>query len=136
MNWLVRSKHNRNLAEQSPTTEEEEQVNKLWHKTEKSTALGQINFTYRRRGKAESREVIQTLYQSRQILPGKRGIEVTCIIAKEEEPVAGIKPIICRLITNGLISTKDEAIELINWYRARWEIDVFFHVVVPLKSYN
>lgn len=34
MDWLVRSKHNRNLAKKSPTSEEEEQVNKLWHKTE------------------------------------------------------------------------------------------------------
>lgn len=54
---------------------------------------------------------------------------MTSIIAKEENPPAGVKPVVWRLITNRLISTKEEAIELIDWYRARWEIEVFFHVL-------
>ena len=34
-----------------------------------------------------------------------------------------------RLLTNREISTLAEAIELIDWYRARWEIEIYFHVL-------
>lgn len=97
--------------------------------TEKTTALGQIEFTHRKRGKAKPRQVTQTIYQSRQTLTGQRGIDVTCIIAKEENPPSGVKSVVWRLVTYRLVSTKEEAVELIDWYRARWEIETFFHVL-------
>ncbi len=34
-----------------------------------------------------------------------------------------------RLLTNRAASTLDEAIELIEWYRARWEIEILFNVL-------
>jgi hypothetical protein len=33
------------------------------------------------------------------------------------------------LLTNRSATTVDEVLELIDWYRARWEIEMFFHVL-------
>ncbi|MFV8612066.1 IS4 family transposase, partial [Ralstonia pseudosolanacearum] len=42
---------------------------------------------------------------------------------------AGVKPIEWRLLTNREATTLHEAIELIDWYRARWEIEILFNVL-------
>jgi hypothetical protein len=61
---------------------------------------------------------------------GKRGqIEVTCLIASEVNPLPRAEPVVWRLLTNRTASTLQEACELINWYRARWEIEMFFSVL-------
>lgn len=56
-------------------------------------------------------------------------IGVTCLIASEINPPPGAKPVVWRLLTNRTASTLQEACELIDWYRARWEIEVFFNVL-------
>jgi len=50
----------------------------------------------------------------------------TCLVAREFDAPAGVKPIEWRLLTNHVATTLEEAIELINWYRARWEIEMLF----------
>lgn len=40
-----------------------------------------------------------------------------------------MKPIEWRLLTNRTATTLDEATELIEWYRARWEIEILFNVL-------
>jgi hypothetical protein len=61
---------------------------------------------------------------------GRQGqIEVTCLIASETDPPAGSKPVVWRLLTNRVASTPEQACELIDWYRARWEIELFFLVL-------
>jgi hypothetical protein len=64
-------------------------------------------------------------------LPAGRGVKVeaTCLIAREIDAPAGVDPIEWRLLTNRSATTSDEVIELINWYRARWGIEIFFHVL-------
>lgn len=56
------------------------------------------------------------------------GLALTCVIAKEIAPPAGVKPVEWRLLTNRVPAGADELVELIDWYRARWEIEMFFHV--------
>lgn len=34
-----------------------------------------------------------------------------------------------RLLTNRAVGQTEEAVELINWYRARWEIEILFNVL-------
>ena len=36
---------------------------------------------------------------------------------------------IWRLLSNRGVSTLDEAVELIDWYRVRWEIELFFVIL-------
>lgn len=56
-------------------------------------------------------------------------VAVTCIIACEHAAPPGVKPIEWRLLTNRSASSVAEVTELIDWYRARWEIEMLFNVL-------
>ena len=73
----------------------------------------------------------QQLWAQRVLIgDGKRGqIEATCIVAREVDAPAGVKPVEWRLLTNRPANTLEQATELIDWYRARWEIEVYFNVL-------
>jgi hypothetical protein len=113
--WLIRARHNRNLAEGG----------KLWDKVEVGELLGKIAFILPGRAGQKARQVRQKLRASRIQLPGKRQLSVTCVVAREIDAPAGVKPVVWRLVTNRLAPDRDAVIELIDWYRARWEIDIY-----------
>lgn len=119
--WLLRSKHNRALPE----------GNKLWEKVLSTKALGQIEFYMAARKGQAGRNVRQEIRVDRVRLTNGRGgwMWVTCLIATEIEAPEGVEPIEWRLLTNRPIKDLDAAVELINWYRARWEIETFFNVL-------
>lgn len=127
--WLIRSQHNRVL----PEPEEE----KLWPTVEAQEPIAEICFTLqsRRKGKKKAerkaRQVRQRIYVKRvELRDGKGGtVQATCIVAKEIDPPAGEEAVIWRLLTNRDVSTPEAAIELIDWYRARWEIEMLFDVL-------
>ena len=56
-------------------------------------------------------------------------MQATCIVAREVEPPAGDKPIEWRLLTNLPVDTLEQAARMIDWYRARWEIELFFLIL-------
>ena len=56
-------------------------------------------------------------------------IEVTCLIAREIGTPAGVKPIEWRLLSNRHADTTEAALELIEWYRARWEVELLFLIL-------
>ncbi|NRO99673.1 IS4 family transposase, partial [Paraburkholderia sp. NMBU_R16] len=119
--WLVRASHNRSLPE----------GDKLWERTTCGEAVGEIAFTMAARQGVKARTVRQRLWLERVLLPASKGksIAATCLVAREFDAPAGVKPIEWRLLTNRAASTLDEAIELIEWYRARWEIEILCNVL-------
>ena len=34
-----------------------------------------------------------------------------------------------RLLTNRVVTTQEQAVELIDWHRVHWEIEIYFHVL-------
>ena len=56
-------------------------------------------------------------------------VTATCIVAREHGAPAGVKPIEWRLLTNRVATSAAEVAELIDWYRARWEIEMLFNVL-------
>lgn len=126
--WLIRSCHNRVL----PSPEEE----KLWASVEAQESIAEIGFALKSRRKGNKKEarkarpVRQQIFIKRVALPdGKEGtVQASCLIAKEVDPPAGEEAVIWRLLTNREICTQEAAIELIDWYRARWEIEMLFDV--------
>jgi Transposase Tn5 dimerisation domain len=56
-------------------------------------------------------------------------LEVTCVFACEMAAPQGSQPVVWRLLTNRSVETLDQASELIDWYRARWEIEMFFLIL-------
>lgn len=122
--WLVRAMHNRCLPEADG--------NKLWDYTTAEQPLGEITFTLGAREKQKARTVRQQLWvRSVEIADGSKAgrIRVTCVVAREIDAPKGSKAIEWRLLTNRQVQGVAQAIELIDWYRARWEIEIYFHVL-------
>jgi hypothetical protein len=117
--WLIRSQYNRNLGE----------TGKLWDRVDASQALGEITFILPGRAGQKAREVKQELRAQRVKLPGQAGPTVTCVVAQEVGAPAGVTPVVWRLLSNREAPDTHAVIELIDWYRARWEIEMFFHVL-------
>lgn len=121
VDWLVRSKHNRTLSD----------GDKLWSTVMHSEPLGEIRFVMASRKGQRAREVIQQVWAQTLQLPDGKGrfVQASCIVAKEMEPPAGDTPVEWRLLTNLAVQTLEQAAQMIDWYRARWEIEIFFHVL-------
>ncbi|WP_197370831.1 IS4 family transposase (plasmid) [Ralstonia pseudosolanacearum] len=119
--WLIRSTHDRALPEGA----------KLWACASEGTPLGEIAFTMGSRHGVKARPVRQHVWLRRIELPtgGSQSVAATCLVAREIAAPAGVKPIEWRLLTNREATTLHEAIELIDWYRARWEIEILFNVL-------
>jgi hypothetical protein len=119
--WLVRARHNRKLS-----TEE-----KLWDSVDKQEVMSRISFIKPSKKGEKSRQVQQEVKVLRCTFPrkGKDGIEVTLVQAKEMNPPAGKSPLVWRLLSNRLVENEAQASELIDWYRCRWEIEMYFDVL-------
>lgn len=120
--FLLRAKHNRCL----------EEGDKLWDKVESREVLGELEFMLPADGNRAARKVRQSLYLQRLILPARTGvaaIEITALAAREANPPPGEKPLVWRLLTNRIAHTLEDAVELIEWYRRRWLIEIFFRIL-------
>lgn len=120
--WLVRAQHNRALPDGG----------KLWERLSSGNALGEVRFSLSARSGQAAREVRQALWVERVTLrdpQSGRQVEVTGLIARELAPPAGVEPLEWRLLSNRSIAGLEEARTLIDWYRARWEIELYFHVL-------
>jgi hypothetical protein len=119
--WLVRAQHNRCLPEGE----------KLWQHTGAGEPVGEISFAMAARHGVKARTVRQQLWVRKVELPAGKGktVSATCIIAREIDAPVGAKPIEWRLLTNREAGTQAAAVELIDWYRARWEIEILFNVL-------
>jgi hypothetical protein len=119
--WLIRSTHDRALPEGV----------KLWAHASEGEPLGEIAFTMGSRHGVKARKVRQHVWLRRIELPIEDGqsVAATCLVAREFDAPVGVKPIEWRLLSNREASTLQEAVELIDWYRARWEIEMLFNVL-------
>jgi hypothetical protein len=119
--WLIRSQHNRALPAGG----------KLWASVTAGAPLGEVRFTLPARHGQKAREVRQQVWAKRmELSDGQRGrVMATCIVAREVDAPAGVKPLEWRLLTNREAATFEAAAELIDWYRARWEMERFFDIL-------
>ena len=121
VDWLLRSKHNRTLPE----------GDKLWSRVTSAQTVGEIRFTLASRQGQRAREVVQHVWAQAVQLPDGLGgfVQATCLVARQVEPPAGDEPIEWRLLMSLPVDTLEQAARMIDWYRARWEIEMFFHVL-------
>ena len=121
VDWLVRAKHNRTLKG----------GDKLLTRVTSVEPLGELRFTMAQRQGHKAREVIQHIWAQTVLLPdGAKGhVQASCIVARETDPPKGESPIEWRLLTNLPVQDLTDAARMIDWYRARWEIEMFFHVL-------
>ena len=120
--WLVRAQHNRNTTAGG----------KLWDRLGRGEALGEVEFTLPAAPGRPARVVRQTLYRQPVTLPVRKGapaVTVTAVLAREEAPPLGEKAIEWQLLTNRVAETLEQVVELIDWYRRRWLVEIFFHIL-------
>jgi len=119
--WLIRASHNRCLPDGG----------KLWEHTTTGTPLGEIEFMLASRQGVKARPVRQQLWAQRVELHDGSGtsLSVTSIVAREVDAPPGIKPVEWRLLSNRCARTRAQVVELIDWYRARWEIEMLFDIL-------
>ena len=119
--WLVRAKHNRSTVAGE----------KLWDRLARSEPLGEVEFLRPAAPGRPPRVVRQTLYGQPVTLPARKGapaVTGTAILAREAHPPVGQPAIEWRLLTNRTAETLEQVVELIDWYRRRWLIEVFFRI--------
>ena len=120
IDWLIRATPNRCLAE----------GDKLWDRLAQAPVLGEVSFTLPARPNRPSRPVVRTVRADRVTLSPQGGepVTVTALRVREESPPTGVEPLDWRLLSNRPATTLAQAAELIQWYGARWGIEVFFRI--------
>ena len=118
VDYLLRCQHNRVLP----------QGGKLWESVMASPVLGSIAFELPAGRGRKARSVQQEVRAQRLELDDRQGgkVALTCLIASEVDAPQGAKPVVWRLLSNREVSTLEEAAQLIDWYRTRWEIELLF----------
>ncbi len=119
--YLIRAKHDRAL----------EGGEKLRAQVEAAESLGEVEFALPPAPGRKGRTVVQSLRAARVALARNGGgaREVTVILAREESPPPGEKPIEWLLLTNERAVTLEEACLRVDWYRRRWLVEVFFRIL-------
>ncbi|MBC8642035.1 hypothetical protein IAG25_35085 [Caballeronia sp. EK] len=88
--------------------------------------LGHISFVLPGHSGQKAREVKRGLRSQRIMLPGRGRLTLTCVEACEVDAPADVTPVIWGLVTNRKLGAADALFEIVDWYRARWEIEMFF----------
>jgi hypothetical protein len=98
--------------------------------------LGQLEFDLPATAQRAQRHVIQTLRAARLKLrppyrPDKKlpAVEVTAILAWEEDPPEGVESVEWLLLTNLAVTSAEAAQEKVQWYVCRWQIEVYFRIL-------
>lgn len=119
--YLIRCQHDRALPEGG----------KLWARMAQAPQLGRVVFDLPPGRGRQARRVTQSLRADViELADGSGGrLSVHCVLAQEIDPPAGVKPVVWRLLSNRPIHTLEQATELVDWYRARWEIELFFLIL-------
>lgn len=130
--WVIRAAQDRILEN------EDKNERKIRQKIEKAAVLGESSFIMPTSGDRKAREVVQTIRAATVTLkppqrPKKVGklpeVSVNVVYAKEEKPPEGETPIIWLLLTCLPIATFEQVKLVLEWYLARWEIEIYFRVL-------
>jgi hypothetical protein len=127
---LVRAATDRLLAD--------EEVRKLWPKVEQQAVAGQLTVEIAQNQQQAARQARVSVRFTQVSLkppwrPNKKKLPVVtlnAILVREENPSEAVKePIEWLLLTNLPVTNFDEAVQVVEWYCCRWQIEVFHKVV-------
>ena len=124
--WLVRGQHDRVLANGET----------LRQHLAAAPLLAATTFERPASHGVTARTVHQELRAVRVTLPAPRrpdrtlpAVEITALLASEPNPPAGEAPVEWLLLTNLPVDTPAQALEKIQWYLCRWQIEVYFRIL-------
>jgi hypothetical protein len=124
--WLIRAPHDRKLVDGRT----------LWVATAQAAVLARVEFDLPATEKRKARPIVQTLQVARLTFkaPYRRGqalpdVAVTALLAQEENPPPGEEPITWRWLTSLPMEGAEQAIETLQWYLCRWQVELFFKIL-------
>jgi hypothetical protein len=127
---LIRASADRSLAD--------DEVSKLWSKVEQQAVAGQLTVHIAQNQQQPARQAtVSVRFTQVKLKPPWRPnqqklpvVTLNAILVREENPPAEVEdPIEWLLLTNLSVTTFDEAVQLIQWYCCRWQIEVYHKVI-------
>lgn len=125
---LVRARHDRKVA--APRGKKN-----LWKWLRKQAVAAKLHVEiHRRAGQAPRRAILSVRFASVRLCPPQRGkdqpvLSLCAIEAWEQHPPKGVEPIHWRLLTTLPVGTARQALEKIQWYAMRWQIEVMHKIL-------
>jgi hypothetical protein len=127
--FLIRAKCNRRLASGAAQQY-------LWEELQAARPLGRMTFKLSRQADRPSRRVTLTVTARPVTFNGARrpggrlpSVQVWAVYATELKPPKGEEPIEWLLLTSLPVAGFAGACTVVQWYRCRWEIELFFRVL-------
>lgn len=124
--WLIRSAYNRKTAEGKY----------LFDAAHQAEELGETFWQMKARPGRKARQVRQSirscvvhLKAPKRFGASCKPVKVSVVYACEIDPPEGEEPVEWLLLTNLPVGTMESALEKVNWYRCRWQIEVFFKIL-------
>lgn len=126
--WIVRAAQDRRVDGSTEQT--------LWAHMAGQAVCGQIEFDLPRRGEQPARRVRQTVRAATVKLaklrrPGHTlpAVSVNVVCLQEIDPPEGQDPLEWMLLTSLPVGNYDQVRTVIEWYLARWAVEIFFRVL-------
>ena len=112
------------------------EVGHLWATLARQKIAGYLKVQVPKKDKHPKREAIVSVRYSKITLKApphlnKRldNIPLYAILVQEENPPQGVEPISWLLLTTVPVLSFEDAVERIQWYRRRWQIEVYFKIL-------
>jgi hypothetical protein len=142
---LIRMAYNRRVedgakhgVEDEAKHEAEDEAKYLWDAVRESPVLGEVTVEIGRRGDQPPREATLTIRVASLRIrppanrPDKASLElipVHMVLAEEEAPPEGVKPVCWLLLATFPVTTFDDAVRCVRYYSYRWLIERYHFVL-------
>jgi hypothetical protein len=127
--WIIRAKENRRLAPGATQRY-------LWAEMQQTCALGTFTIDLTRQPERPPRSVTLAVTAKPVTFHGARRpggklppVTVSAVYAQESSPPQGEEPIEWLLLTSLPVMDFSRACTVVQWYRCRWEMELFFRVL-------
>ena len=126
--YIVRAKQERRIEI------EDDEYGYLWEWMAAQPVLGSYEIEVSAKGGHSARRAQVRVRAGEVTLSGRLGgamrpVSLHAVLAAEENAPAGVSPIRWMLLTNIPVDSYESARAIIEWYRCRWEIEIFFRVI-------
>jgi hypothetical protein len=126
--FIIRAKCNRR------TEVGDDEYSYLWEELHSSPCIGKRSIQTPRSGKKSARKANLAIYAKEVEFCGRKGhalelVSVYAVYAKEIRPPKGEEAIEWMLLTSIPVEDTKTAHAVVDWYRCRWEIEIFFRVL-------
>jgi len=132
--WIIRANQNRRLLEGDD--DNKKRYKKLFKKVEEVPAFGEVEFNLPKGKNRAARKVKQEIRALTVVLKAPKRMEqklpdvaINVVFAKEVNPPLGVEPIEWIILTSLPIGTKEQAMQVVEWYLCRWQVEIFFKIL-------